>query len=366
MKSKKIHVGLFTYDFFPIFGGMGRHIYEIYKQSLKDKDITLYVFSPNENRLENHITVFPETKNSNFKNIEFSIKVNKDFENIINRYKLDLIHLQGGPGGLFLFRKLSKPVIYTTHHTYWQQYHYIMSQRWKYLFYIFEKKSYQLADKIICVSKDTQKVLKKNYGIDTSHLVYIPNGIDLNSFKPVKRLSKSKELLYVGRIDKRKGIDFLVKTMVLVHQKDPEIILHIVGEGKMKQKLEEYSIKKNLPIIFHGKLSDKDLNDLYEKIAIQIVPSIFEGFGLSVIEGMAKGIPIIATDTDGIRDIVTNDKNGRLIKYGNTFALSEAIVELTKEISLQDKFVKNAYSGLKKYDWNNIYLQSKNIYEKII
>lgn len=361
-----ITIGLFTHDFYPYIGGQGRHIFELYRKNEIHKKIKIYFFSPTINSLNNNIVLFPETRKSKFKNVEYSIKLNKKINKIVDNYNLDIAHFHGGPGGIFLFKKLKIPIIYTAHHTYWQQYKYITSQRWKYLFYLLEKKSYQFTDKIICVSNSTKDIIEKKYSIDKSKLIYIPNGIDLNNFKPKKdKNTHTKNILFLGRLDKRKGIDFLIRTMILVNKADPEITLHVVGEGKLRSKLEKYSKKNNLSVIFHGKLSDKKLNDLYESIEIQIVPSIFEGFGLSVLEGMAKNVALIGTNADGIKDIIVNGKTGELINYGDEINLSKKILNLLGNFKKRKFFVNNATDFLKNYDWENIYIKNLKLYEEI-
>lgn len=359
MKKSKLNVGVFTYDFYPIFGGMGRHVYEFYLQNKKQNRVNLFIFSPNENNLSNHIPFHTETKDSKFKNIALSIKFNQEINNLIRLYDLEIVHIHGGPGGIFLTKKLPVPVIYTVHHTYWQQYNYISSQRWKYIFYLFEKKSYFYADKIICVSDDTKKVLYTRYGIAESKLITVPNGIDVSKYKPRAKIHDSKHVLYLGRLDKRKGVDFLVKSMKLINAKDPEIVLDIVGEGNLRSSLEHFAKRNNLNIIFHGRLTDETLNRLYKTISMQVVPSIFEGFGLSVLEGMAKGIAIIGTNVDGVRELIYNDRSGLLAEYGNKYDLSKKIISLINDKEKRLRIVKKASSTLEKFD-------NKNTYERTI
>jgi len=366
-KSKKITIGVFTYDFFPIFGGQGRHLYEIYKQNQLHKHVNMYIFSPNRNSLENHINIYPETKKSKFKNIEYSLKLNNNFERIIKKYDLDIVHIHGGPGGLFLFNKLTIPCIYTVHHTYWQQVNYIKEQVWKKFFYLLEKRSYKFADKIICVSSDTQKILIDRYHLPYEKTLVIPNGIDLQLFNRKRsETDEDKNILYVGRVDKRKGVDFLLRAMTHVNNVDPEITLYVVGEGKDRKRLQEYSESNNLPVIFLGSLQDSQLQAIYEKVSAQIVPSIFEGFGISVLEGMAKGVPIIATNVDGIRTIVDHNHTGIMVPYGDERKMAETITTLLNNTLLCKDLIYNAHQELYKYDWNNIYKRTTDLYENIV
>lgn len=364
MKKKKLTVGIFTHDFFPIFGGQGRHIYEIYKQNEKHNDITMIIFSPSENNLPNHIQLFPKTKNSLLKNIDFSVQLFLQFEKLIQKHNLDIVHIHGGPGGLFLFKRLSVPTLYTTHHTYWQQHHYIKQQQWKYIFYLLEKRSYTFADRIIAVSTDTKDILETYYNHDV--ITYIPNGITRTTQVKTTSSKKTKNLLYIGRIDKRKGVDFLVRSMITVAKEDPTIHLHIVGTGKDKEALEGLSKKHMLPITFHGRLSDEELDHLYATVAIQIVPSVFEGFGISVLEGVIKRVPIIATNVDGIKSIIRHHHSGMLVPYGDDHALAYAILHLISNKKLQKELANNAYKELPQYDWGKIYKTTVATYEKLL
>ncbi len=347
--KEKLNVGIFTFDFYPLIGGQGRHIYELYKQNEINQLVNLYVFSPTRNNLNHHVTIFPEAARSKLQNIEFSLKLDASINSIIGEYSLDVAHIHSGPGGLFLFRKLKVPTIFTSHHTYWQQSHYIKGQKWKLLLYYVERLGYSRADKVICVSPDTQAVLFRRYKIDPSRLLVIPNGIPCKPVQIADHFGRGQEILYVGRIDKRKGVDFLIEAFEELNKTNPKVTLHIAGEGKDRKKLENYCRRKGLNIVFHGFLSDADLDDLYKQVSVQIVPSIFEGFGLVVLEAMSKGIPVIATNVDGIRGIIEDGWNGILVTFGDRISLAREIqrILVNKEIAIA--LVKNA-SG----DFNQI------------
>jgi glycosyltransferase involved in cell wall biosynthesis len=358
-------IGIFTHDFYPSIGGQGNHIYELYKQNIKNKKVKMLIFSPADNELLNHIRIFPETNNSRLKNLELSIKLYFRINLYIKRYNLDIVHLHGGPGGLFLLRKLRIPSIFTSHHTYWQQYTYIKSERWKYVFFLLEKHSYNIADKIICVSKDTRDVLIQNYQISHKKTTVIPNGTSVNPLNNRKVIKHSNEIIYLGRIDKRKGVDYLLESMRLVNEINPDIHLNIIGEGKDRSKLEAFSLKYKVNAEFHGYLEEKKLNYIYNRSVIQVVPSIFEGFGISILDGMRRGIPIVATDVDGIRNIIKNKYSGELVPYGNRKSFAHAIVHLMNDDKKKRMYITNATKELRKYTWSDSYNKLIEVYEKI-
>jgi glycosyltransferase involved in cell wall biosynthesis len=364
MIDKKINIGVFSFDFYPIIGGQGRHIHELYKRSIDDKKYNITYFSSAINGLPNSKTIFPDTANSKLKSIIFSIKLNFKINYFIQKYQLNIVHIHGGPGGLFMLRKLSVPLVYTSHHTYYQQSNYIKNQYWKKILIPFEKKSYSLANKIICVSLDTQNILMSNYNINKNKIISIPNGVNFSPNRHTKNRN-TNNVLFVGRLEQRKGIDYLVNSFKVVNDKFSGATLHIVGKGVLYDKLNSFCFDNKVKAVFHGPISDEELTKLYSNVSIQVVPSIFEGFGISVLEGMSNGVAIIGTDVDGIRNIINSKHNGVLVKYGNNDELANTIVDLLQDFKYRNQLIENAFKSLKLYDWNKIYLATRKIYEEV-
>src|SRR3989344_2335933 len=109
-------------------GGQGRHLLELYNQLYKRKDYL--IFSPNKNGLKNHVTLYFLCKKFGG-NILFSFLLNFGIKKLIKKHQLFIIHLHSGPGGIILLRTPIVKFIITIHHTYYQQFSYIPSQRWK-------------------------------------------------------------------------------------------------------------------------------------------------------------------------------------------------------------------------------------------
>lgn len=177
MDKDKKNIGIFTYDFWPFVGGQGKHFYEIYKNLKNNNNFTLYVFSPRENNLKNHIRIFPETSKKKYRNIEFSVKLNLKIKEIIKKYNLAVAHFNGGPGGVILFREIGIPVVYTANHTYYQQYKLVPQQKWKWIFSGLESRGYSLSNKIISISETTSTILTDKFDISPSKITVIPLGV---------------------------------------------------------------------------------------------------------------------------------------------------------------------------------------------
>lgn len=366
MKKNELTVGIFTYDFFPFIGIQGKHIYHMYQQNQIHKRTQMFVFSPNKNNLPNHVQLFPETRNGRFKNIEYSWKLNSLFEELIQEYRLDIIHIHGGLGGLFILNKLPVPIIYTTHHTYWQQYKYAKRERWKYPFFLLEKQSYRHADQIIYASEDIKKILTKQYHLNPTTLHYIPHdGEQKKETVTISTENNSKDILFVQTIDKQKSIDLVLKVMIYLKHIDPEITLHIVQPEENTNELMEISKKNNLSVIFYDNISDEQLRTIYSKVALQIIPSLSKGFGISILEGMANQTPVIATDADEIRNIIKHNYSGMLVPYNDHQSLAETIIYLLANPRKRKELITNALHELPKHNLKKHYFQTIQLYEAI-
>lgn len=290
--------------------------------------------------------------------------LNFNIEQLIRRYALSLINIHCGPGGLFLFKKPSINLIATCHHTFWQQSRYIPSQSWKRIFLPFEKATLRKADTILCVSNDSQRVLTTRYGISTAKTVVIPNGVDTARFHPLEKVQRiNHSILFVGRIDKRKGIDYLLGALPVIKQSIHDVKLFVCGQGRDKEKMAAYARSHGLEhhIRFLGFLPDTDLNFWYNRVNCVVVPSVFEGFGLTAVEAMAAGTSVIATDVDGLRDVVDDGTTGYLVPYGDKQALAARVIKLLIDRRQQLFFVLHGLEKVRiQYDWNKIARQASN------
>lgn len=317
--------GVFTYDFFPFTGGMGRHVHTMY-QALAGRDVLF--FSAADNQLPGHIGLAPRGV-LQFKHLWLSCWLLFKFDSLLSRYRLEVVNIHSGPGGLFLLKPLPVPVVVTCHHTYWQQAHYIPSQFWKRIFIPLEKMTYRLASKIICDTSDTKQILVDRYGIPESKITVIHCVVDTGKFKPGNIAKERHSLLYVGRIDKRKGLEFLIRSMRIVADRIPDALLSICGTGADSKKMMSLTARLNLErnIRFLGFVPDVQLPGLYQRAQCAVLPSVFEGFGLTVIESLACGTRVIGSDVDGLRETLADAGYGRLVPYGDHFALAEAIID---------------------------------------
>ncbi|MCK4825994.1 glycosyltransferase family 4 protein, partial [bacterium] len=200
------------------------------------------------------------------------------------------------------------------------------------------------------------------YDVPPDKMVVIPIGVDANKFYPIANIKKiPNSILFVGRVEKRKGPDFLIRAMPLVAKKIPEVRLFVGGTGKEVPKLKRYSKEFNLErnVEFLGFVPEGKLNVWYNRVQCVVVPSMFEGFGLTVIEAMAAGTCVVATNVDSLKDIVEDDVSGFLVDYDDVHALSEKIVRLLGDKKKQEEFIEKGKEMVETiFNWDVVMKQN--------
>lgn len=214
------------------------------------------------------------------------------------------------------------------------------------------------ADLVIPNSNYTKNLMWR-LEVSVKNVLTVKEGVDVEKFNPLVsgdevRLQYSLEdkilLLTVARLIERKGIRYLIEAMRHALQKHPNSVLIIVGEGPEKEYLtalaKKLGIRKN--VIFVGKVSDADLPNYYASADVFVLPSIVdskgstEGLGVVLLEAMAMGKPVIASNVGGIPEVVVDGKTGILIPERDPQALSKVIIDLIENSDRIQMFGKNA------------------------
>lgn len=248
-----------------------------------------------------------------------------------NEGKPDIIHahscLWAGPAAIKLGKLWNIPTVITEHNTAFS----------RSLLNKFEincvKNALNNADKIITVSNGLKKDLKKIIG--DIEIDVIPNPVDINKFVLSNKIRNEKDefiffsLCYLVH---KKGIDILLKAFAKSF-KDKKVLLYIGGDGEEKENLVILANKLGIDkqVMFLGALSREQVKEYMNKCDVFVLPSRHETFGVVFIEALASGKPIIATDTGGPNDIVTQ-KNGLLIQKDNVNELSESMEKILLNI----------------------------------
>ena len=194
-----------------------------------------------------------------------------------------------------------------------------------------------LADKAIPVSKSFTKKLI-HYGVNPKKIQTIYNGVTLKTFQNINNFilpikpSSSLLIAYSATHEPRKGHIYLIQAFSIVLKEFPNAKLVLTGKGPLTKNLKHLAkklkIEKN--IIFTGQIPYKDLYNLLHNINIFVFPSLAEICPIAVLEAMAAGKPIVATNVGGIPEIVKQNINGILVQPKNPEKLASAIIEIAK------------------------------------
>jgi len=218
----------------------------------------------------------------------------------------------------------------------------------------------------MCDSMSTYNIIRRHYSIGKDLCNTVPVGVDQHRFFNIGSTRISNSLFFLGRLDSRKGIDFLIKAIPYVKKRLQNVQLFIGGEGILKPHLKTFVKNNQLEnnVRFLGTIEDEKLNEWYNKVKVVVIPSVFEGFGLTAIEAMACGTPVIATDADALRDVVNNGVNGLLVHYNDVKGLQNSILDVLTNKNKWSLLSNNGKKIIKTdYNWTDIADQVLRIYK---
>ncbi len=198
--------------------------------------------------------------------------------------------------------------------------------------------------------------------------VIIPNGVDTHVFHPKKDAPDGFKVVTTSTLIPRNGIDTLVRAFGAVAGEFPEATLEIAGEGPMGDELK--SMAKNLGIEdrvkFLGTLQHKEIPDLLRSADLFVRPSRFEGFGVSFVEAMACGVPVITCPSGGIVDFVVNGETGILVQPDKPDELANAMISVLRDRGKLNNLKKNALHMVRtRYSWEKIVDKVEEAYNSL-
>jgi glycosyltransferase involved in cell wall biosynthesis len=205
---------------------------------------------------------------------------------------------------------------------------------------------YRLADLVLVVSIETKEVVQRAFHLNDSRIMLLKNGIvfnyssgeNPNSNEEFKSSTNKLKLIAVGRLVYQKSFDTLFLAMSeLVNQGFEDFILLVAGEGEDRISLEKLIQKLKLSNQIKLLGLRHDIIRLMTAADVFIIPSRYEGLSLAMIEAMACGLPIIASDARGLRDYITNEQNGLLFPVRDYKALAACILRLATNKELRDR-----------------------------
>jgi len=223
----------------------------------------------------------------------------------------------------------------------------------------------------IAVSKPAMEFANRHL---PGYYTVIPNGIDLEHFSadvsPIDEFCDGKlNILFVGRLESRKGLNYLLKAYIRVREEFPDSRLIVVGPGtRLRHKYEKQVKRSNLKdVVFVGHVSYDDLPRYYKTADIFCSPATGrESFGIVLLEAMAVGKPIVASNIEGYASVVNHGVEGLLVPPRDDRSLARALISLMSDEALRHQIGAKGKVKALDYSWQQIAQRVYNYYVKVL
>ncbi len=395
--KRKIRI-LYTIECYPpIVSGSGISTKRI-ATGLAERGYTVAVACPGRGfglikNVENNVTIFRLSSIPVllYREYYFSPFAKRHMDEIFEDFEPDIVHIQDhffvSTAAYNEAMKRNIPVIGTNHFHPGNLLPHARIKKELIFYKILEKMFWDSFTKVfnelnlVTVPSHSAADIIRNVGVKKPSIYVVSNGINLDLFNNLPIESNIKEsikskyrikrqkvvLISVCRLEKEKRVDLLIKALALI--KDiADFQFLIVGCGKEKDNLEylvkSYSISDK--VIFTGYITESDLIKLYKISDIFLTASEIELQGISIMEAMASGLPIVASSAMAIPELVLDGVNGYLFEPGNIKNASEKILLLIKNETLRKDLGKNSYTLIQKHDFNKTLDGFEKIYFDVL
>lgn len=228
-------------------------------------------------------------------------------------------------------------------------------------------KSLKNIDYLMPVSKHLMEVYERKLKKKQTECVYIPHC--LNTYPDEVSLLEEKNIVSIGRLSSEKGFLDLVDVFEMVSKRHSDWRLTIVGEGKEREKIEEQIKEKNLydKITLVGLKNEEEIKNILLESSMYVMTSLYESFGLVLIEAESFGVPLLAFDSaKGPNEIIQSGRNGFLVPNRNKKLMANRINELIENSGLRRQIGIGAREDSEKYKMENIERLWYRLIEKMI
>ena len=233
------------------------------------------------------------------------------------------------------------------------------------------------SEALLCRSVATRIVVNSKFMLKWSPMVWSnPEKIVVMQMASLTfKISNSiilKEInmfLYLGVVHFSKGVDTLIEALTFVRQDLPNIKVHCIGDSQSTHpRLKSMIAKEGLEkyIVFHRWVSQSTIPCYYKSADFCVFPSILESFGIVILEAMASGTPIIASDIAAFKELLKHETTGLFFKKSNPQDLGKALVRLASDKNLRLRLSENARRAVQPYDWENVANKYLKLYRNLV
>ncbi len=234
------------------------------------------------------------------------------------------------------------------------------------------------ANKVILCSNSMRGELQNHFRVPPEKIAVIPNAIDPSEYardvdqQAVRRrygIGHHEEMVvFVGRLVPQKGVEYLIRAVPLILERNNGAKFIIAGDGWSRSYLENVAMSTGYGdrIRFLGFISDRELVELTMSGNALVVPSIYEPFGIVALEGMAAGTPVVAANVGGLADIVEHDRTGVLVYPQDPESIAWGVNKVLTDPGYSQWLIRNAKKKVEDvYSWQAVAHRTSEVYEEV-
>lgn len=224
------------------------------------------------------------------------------------------------------------------------------------------------ADAIASVSRRDLEILRELYKVPEERLHWIPNAVDLSEFSSLQRVDGDRPTLtFIGRLEPTKGADLLPAIIDRLARESMDFRVDIVGDGALRPQLESALQRYDGNIQFYGSVRHERIPEVLARSRALIIPSRVEGVPTVALEALAAGVPVVAADVGGTREVVRNGATGFLCRPGDVSAFAECVRFLLDNEEVAERLGGAGPSVVAKdYCWSSVLTRVESLYAKLV
>lgn len=231
------------------------------------------------------------------------------------------------------------------------------------------------ANAVIALTRDMKQEMQKIYSREVE---VIPNGIELQDYRDLGAKAEIRRslglggderlVLFVGTLRPVKGLPFLIEAMSIMRQHNPVARLMLVGDGQERRGLQGLVEESDMEdaVTFVGEVPNEKVPEYMAAADVLVLPSLSEGFPVTILEAMAAGLPVVATRVGGLTEIVEDGENGFLVEPRSPQETADRLCLLLADDSLRERISRNNREKAKAYSWDRVADRLEALYQEII
>ncbi|MBL0345709.1 glycosyltransferase [Candidatus Villigracilis affinis] len=381
-----MHIANFTNTYLPVISGVVRSV-RSFRDELTHRGHNVFIFAQEQmdyTDKDPFIFRYPSLNLPTGIDIPTAIPISPFIDRLIPAIKLDVIHTHHpfllGNTAATKAQELNLPLVFTFHTQYREYTHYVPFPMETVQNFIKSTVDRLLQDfmrrcqHIIIPSESMRETLVNNYGLKNNFTV-IPTGVDLEAYRTAsgekirkkRRWEKDIVMISIGRLAPEKNWPTLLHAAALVIKDIPQFRFVLIGDGTDRKSLEELAKELGIQkrVTFTGSLSFAETPSYMKAANLFGFASITETQGLATLEAMAAGLPVVAVEASGTRDILKHGQQGYLVE-NNPEALAAAIKRLLSNPERMQKFAQAAYKKAQSFNIENLTGKLLDVYEQAI